>query len=532
MARITPRLPDSRCTDLIHRPISGHGHLPPPARQYCIDPIRRCRPSTRDPRASQASSVVLRLKASGDSRLLTHERLRLRSRAVTSIAARHPRIALPLLRPTVLMVIACAAALLMGCASANWSTVGRATRLPASNAATEGLAIHLDAQQRLVLSTAQGFCAEPSPDALSAYAASLGLGVSTPNEEAASIASALTSASGSIGLRTQSITLMRDALYRMCEASVNDRLAPWEVAAFLRRSQDLTAVILAIEQLTGAVRANQVALIAEAGAESDANLLSSKRLVEHAKELVKVHQDQVTAAQEKVDEATKEAARKDLSEEDRAAIATAMEQAAEDLADAKSRLERAEAMQEELEESFSGMLTNALADTGGSATFNSASSSGSAPGTKEIAQAVQKMVKYALEKDYTKEWCLSYLTSPRLGPPRPEDRAISLDMVRICKDAVESDGTDPKPKGPVEDSHDKAPPEPEIQTPIGGEGDDQQNPGTQTPIGGEGDDQQNPGIQTPIGGEGDDQQNPGIQTPIGGEGDDQQNPGIQTPVTQ
>ena len=112
-------------------------------------------------------------------------------------------------------------------ACADLQTIGRRTALPNNNASDPyGVAIHLDANQRLVIVQGQKYCAEPSPDAFAAYAASLGLGISAPTQGAASAAQALQSSAGSIGLRTQSITLMRDALYRMCEAANNANLNP------------------------------------------------------------------------------------------------------------------------------------------------------------------------------------------------------------------------------------------------------------------------------------------------------------------
>lgn len=144
----------------------------------------------------------------------------------------------------------------VGCA--NMQTIDRTTTFPPG----KSIGVHLDAQQRLVLSTAKGICAEPSPDALSAYASSLGLSIIPPGEGQLSVTKALQGSTGGIGLRTQSITLMRDALYRICEASNNGHLSEWEIAASLRRSQDLTAVILAVEQLTSATVARPVTLTA------------------------------------------------------------------------------------------------------------------------------------------------------------------------------------------------------------------------------------------------------------------------------
>ena len=141
------------------------------------------------------------------------------------------------------------AVFLAGCA--NMQTIDRITRIPSD----ERIAVHLDAQQRVILSNDKGFCAEPSPDALSAYAASLALGITLPSEEEqVAVTKKQESSADGIGLRTQSITLMRDAFYRICEAYNNNKLEKWEVAASLARSLDLTAVLLAIEQLTATVK--------------------------------------------------------------------------------------------------------------------------------------------------------------------------------------------------------------------------------------------------------------------------------------
>jgi uncharacterized protein YjbI with pentapeptide repeats len=124
-----------------------------------------------------------------------------------------------------------------------------------------GTAIHLDGVQRVVFANNTGqLCAEPSPDALQSYAAAVGLGASKPGLGDANIAAALQTGSGSIGLRTQSITLMRDALFRICESAYNGFIKPLDVSQLLERSQDETLGILAIEQLTGAVGARQLAL--------------------------------------------------------------------------------------------------------------------------------------------------------------------------------------------------------------------------------------------------------------------------------
>ena len=117
-----------------------------------------------------------------------------------------------------------------------------------------------------------------------AMPSALGFGASIADKGSASATTALSSAAGSIGLRTQSITLMRDALYRMCEASNNGKLGAVQAATLLTRSQDLTAAILAIEQLTGAVTAQQLTLTPGSSSSASANLTANQHMLDEARE--------------------------------------------------------------------------------------------------------------------------------------------------------------------------------------------------------------------------------------------------------
>ena len=199
------------------------------------------------------------------------------------------------------MFILLLSVLFQGCA--NIDTINRETTLP-QNKGKDGVAIHLDAKQRLVISKAFGtVCAEPSPDALSAFAASFGASAASPGTDAASLAEAFQSTTASIGLRTQSITLMRDALYRICEAYYGRALTGPAVMTLLAQSQNLTATILAIEQITGPVVANQVVLQGEAVVRSSASILQIQKLLDAAhkdEEQKKENLDKVKVASGKI----------------------------------------------------------------------------------------------------------------------------------------------------------------------------------------------------------------------------------------
>ena len=356
------------------------------------------------------------------------------------------------------------AAVLMGCA--NLKTISRRTPLPEEETEGKAVAIHLDAQQRLVLVTAGGYCAEPSPDALSAYAASIGLGTSASGQDAESLALALHNSSGSIGLRTQSITLMRDALYRMCEAANNHHLNALEVAAFLRRSQDLTAVVLAIEQLTGAVAANQVILTPASSAGAAANLVSNQQLLDQAEQNVRTQQEAVITADKRVvetkterddavvsknvkdqeyEQAKKGATPTEPANEEKAVAEQAekvlreaedeLANAERDLEFAKQRLKDATEVRDMIRASRDAALTSTAAKTQSSGQFSTPVQRNqlSQGATEAIAKAVTDMVRQVLGQDDTDEICMSYLirSNYRFSDVADEVGSLCRNILRV-----------------------------------------------------------------------------------------------------
>lgn len=106
-------------------------------------------------------------------------------------------------------------------------------------------------------------CAEPSPDAMSAYAAETSLSV----PDKIKLANAFQEGTSYTGLRTQSIQLLRDGMYRLCEARMSGALDNGEYNLLLRRYQKNMVALLAIEQLTGTVK-TPVTVISTTGSAS------------------------------------------------------------------------------------------------------------------------------------------------------------------------------------------------------------------------------------------------------------------------
>lgn len=324
---------------------------------------------------------------------------------------------------------ACAAVLLAvlcgiaGCA--NLETISRSTSVPLGK---DGKAVHLDAQQRLVVFAANRYCAEPSPDALAAYAAALGFSAPKLPSKALAASGALNSVAGSIGLRTQSITLMRDTLYRICEGRLNNTLSDEQVAVLMSRSQDLTAVILATEQLTGAVAAPPVTLTTGGSSSALASLTANTEALnaaEAAEAKQKAERDTTATAAKEAKTAsdtansTWQSAIKNQSPDEPAAAAAA-HSAEENYQLAQTKANDAEAAYKRLQENTEQVrqardaanAVTAAAVSSGASAGSFAQRGLSSQDVAKVADTVNQMVTELLHKDYFLDTCLATLTSP------------------------------------------------------------------------------------------------------------------------
>ena len=220
-----------------------------------------------------------------------------------------------------LICIATAALTLTGCANIN--TQSREFVGHQASAKT------VDASQRAVFSVNKtfmkdgkltkswtAFCAEPSPDALVAYATSFGVSATVAGK-ALDVAANQVQAAASIGLRTQTIQLLRDGMYRLCESYASGSIDDDDMAMLQRRYQNMMIGLLAIEQITGPVIARQASLstssaaaIGKSIAEISIALAEGAAMLEKAKTDLKDAEADVKAKQALMDTANKAA--KDL----------------------------------------------------------------------------------------------------------------------------------------------------------------------------------------------------------------------------
>jgi len=172
----------------------------------------------------------------------------------------------------------CASGLLLGLTGcANWNSVYRPIY------AADGQGALIDVKQRAILvgkrpvennAAHQHFviCAEPSPDAMSAYAGEFAgklalspVGAATGKDESLAIQSAMRETASYIGMRTPSVQLLRDAMYRACEAYANNAINNSQYELLMRRYQRHIVALAAIDQLTQASRVPPMTLTTAGG---------------------------------------------------------------------------------------------------------------------------------------------------------------------------------------------------------------------------------------------------------------------------
>ncbi|MCH7945363.1 MAG: hypothetical protein IIC73_05030 [Armatimonadetes bacterium] len=133
----------------------------------------------------------------------------------------------------------------------------------------QGKSLSLDAKQRIVVSTQKGdtnnptrniVCAEPSPDALVAISQAAGAQANIIGKGGGALSFSLTESAASMGIRTATIQLLRDVLYRACEAYLNGAVNEFGYGLILTSIDDVMITLLAIEGLTKITPAAQVAI--------------------------------------------------------------------------------------------------------------------------------------------------------------------------------------------------------------------------------------------------------------------------------
>jgi hypothetical protein len=297
--------------------------------------------------------------------------------------------------------------------------------------------VAIDVKQRVVFSQGRNdidgdgrqrkstvVCAEPSPDALTVLGASGGLSINNGTGKVGNASAAFAESGASIGLRTQSIQLLRDAMYRLCEGYAAGAVSDSDFAAMQRRYQSTMMGLIAIEQLTGPIVAAQAMLTsssaAQAGASAgDAAVDAAQSKVDLASEASLRAQTELDASQTSLDSTRTEikgvnqkvAAEKAKKEPDQSVVDSQTERLATlttqektqqgDLSDKKRRLDSADATLRAAKADLAGAKARVAASAGGFGKLGDI-----AGATRDSNVAFAK----AVQEIYSRDGCLTLLT--------------------------------------------------------------------------------------------------------------------------
>ncbi|MGF1508377.1 MAG: hypothetical protein ACFB9M_02620 [Myxococcota bacterium] len=149
------------------------------------------------------------------------------------------------------------AALSLVACGANHHSIYRNDRVPVEANDPSLGAVTIDAKQRFMLVGVSGgdriVCTEPSPDALSARAAALS-GSLSKGDIGAAIGTSSSESAASIGLRTQTVQLLRDAYFRLCEAYLNKALNKEQYLLALSYIDEVMIQMLVVDTVGGTPR--------------------------------------------------------------------------------------------------------------------------------------------------------------------------------------------------------------------------------------------------------------------------------------
>ena len=247
-------------------------------------------------------------------------------------------------------------------------------------------------------------CAEPSPDALQSTALALGGKASAKALEALLGASYVRSETQAyVGLRTQTIQLLRDAYFRLCEAFMNDGIDAIAYDVLQRRFQSQIVALLAVEQLTGAVVAGK----RDAG-ESPAAQLA--RIANALEESEKTLRDLVQERDKAKNHLSELKAKRDTEndEEKKKLLEAEVEAAGEALEAVKEQVQRRQRVVGLLKDAFAIAAQRTASGNAAEPAKASTGASGRSDDT-DVAHAVRAITLNAINQDYESQVCFETL---------------------------------------------------------------------------------------------------------------------------
>lgn len=310
--------------------------------------------------------------------------------------------------------------------------------------------VFIDAKQRVILTGSVSekkdgkdvyrpiVCTEPSPDVFSSIAAEAGLNISGLSKSFVA-QGGINEAAANIGLRTQTITLLRDSNFQPCLGRLNgsDQV---QYDMMMRRSQNNIAGLLAIEQLTGAVRGANAAVSATSGGGMD-----MKAFYTFQSSAAQIEKDKVDAELAKLKEE-----KTALGKEDEVCKSSSVDKCTDDAKKArKDRQSEIEQLSTALTARSSALQAkkqalDTLAKDAANPKDGAASGITMTPDLPVVnagmADAVKEITLSMINRDYTLQMCFDYSRAGMLGLAADTLNAGEVDAAKVasafCRDVM------------------------------------------------------------------------------------------------
>lgn len=291
------------------------------------------------------------------------------------------------------------------------------------------------------------FCAEPSPDVFSVAAAAYGMSgearYAGPNNIGLSGSLSMSSSeAASVISRTQTINMLREAMYRNCERYLNGAITPEEHTIQAIRDQRIMVSILAIEQITGVYRATSESITAQANATSASD--STMRAVLLLQELRNQEQKSKTAFESaQADKATRVAACGKTPPESDKCSESDLELLDAAVRSAQQKLQQDKENRSAIESRIP--TSTASAPVPGNSAVEASSQSRNAASTDQntdidskMLQTIESIVESTFETDELQLLCIRLLL--RNLPPSDQQKEVLAKCTNEVKKEIENSG--------------------------------------------------------------------------------------------
>lgn len=309
------------------------------------------------------------------------------------------------------------------------------------------VAITVDARQRVLLSQLERdrtnhpafrrFCAEASPDVFTVLGVSASGGGSLDIDDTGSkaLSAALQAAfasseTGTTIARTQTVTMLREMMFRTCERYLSGAISAEEFHIIAARDQRIMVSILAIEQLTGAITPRSVAINASGTADTGLNPTQMVKLISEGQAALQTAEENVAADRKKLIEAdipagNCETLRKKKAEgkeswtaDDTTKLATC-DKAQADLNMSVAKRDIAQARYDDLVAASKRGMGISTASASGKVDF--AADTARTAAVTAVALSVENIVEQTFNQDETQLMCIRVLSGEsKLGLVNPE----------------------------------------------------------------------------------------------------------------